>query len=129
MEFLTSENSTSTKKLKITLKDEDANVLSTGYLDQRVGNAILNTGSYAVARLNPGENIITDPITISVPSSAPYKVIIEAAIENTPSTTMENRIRSQPPVRHSQQGRRSQTSHTGRQPQLKRPSTPMPSRC
>ena len=83
MEFLTSENSTSTKKLKITLKDEDANVLSTGYLDQRVGNAILNTGSYAVARLNPGENIITDPITISVPSSAPYKVIIEAAIENT----------------------------------------------
>jgi len=83
MEFLTSENSTSTKKLKITLKDEDGNVLSTGYLDQRVGNAILNTGSYAVARLNPNENIITDPITINVPKSAPYKVIIEAKIENT----------------------------------------------
>ncbi|KAF0143500.1 MAG: fibronectin type III domain-containing protein [Nitrospirae bacterium] len=83
MEFLTSENSGVTTKVKVTLKDEDGNVLSTGYLDQRVGNAILNTGTYAVARLNPNENMITDPITINVPQSAPYKVIIEAKIENT----------------------------------------------
>jgi hypothetical protein len=67
----------------ITLKDEDGNVLSTGYLNQRVGSAIVDTGSYAVARLEPNANITTDYVTLSVPASAPSKVIIEAAIDNT----------------------------------------------
>lgn len=83
MEFLTSENNTKTSKVKVYLKDQDGNVLSTGYLDQRVGTAIVNGNGYAVARLNPNESILTDPITISVPSSAPDTVFIEAVIENT----------------------------------------------
>jgi hypothetical protein len=41
----------------------------------------LDLGNYA--RLNPNENIITEPIKLQVPESAPYKVIIEASIENT----------------------------------------------
>ena len=83
MEFLTSENNGATKKVIVNLKDEDGNLLSTGYLDQRVGNAIINTGVYAVARLNPNESILTEPIPLHVPLTAPYKVVIEAAIENT----------------------------------------------
>ncbi len=83
MEFVTSENSSTTRKVKVILKDEDGNVLSTGYLDQRVGAQIVNTGSYAVARLNPGENILTDAVLLNIPSTAPYKVILEAVIDNT----------------------------------------------
>jgi hypothetical protein len=40
MEFLTSENSKETNKVKITLKDEDGNLLSTGYLSQRTGPVV-----------------------------------------------------------------------------------------
>jgi large repetitive protein len=82
MEFLTSENSKETNKVRITLKDEDGNLLSTGYLSQRTG-PVVNIGSYALARINPGENILTEPIILQVPESAPYKVIIEAEISNT----------------------------------------------
>ncbi len=83
MELVTSENNTKTTKVRINLKDQDGNLLSTGYLDQRVGAAIVNGAGYAVARINPNESFMTDPILLPVPVSAPYKVIIEAVIENT----------------------------------------------
>jgi hypothetical protein len=83
LEFLTSENSGQTKKVSVYLKDEDGNLLSTGYLNQRLGNAIIDTGKYATARLNSGEELTTDPVVLNVPVSAPYKVILEASIENT----------------------------------------------
>ena len=83
MEFLTSETSGLTRKVRVNLYDQDENLLSTGYLNQRVGARIVNTGSYAVARLEPGEDILTDPIILPVPASAPYSVIIEAVIDNT----------------------------------------------
>ncbi len=83
MEFLTSENNGKTTKVKVNLKDQDGNLLATGYLDQRIGSSIVNAAGYAVARINPGETFTTDPITFTVPQTAPYKVIIEAVIENT----------------------------------------------
>lgn len=83
MEFVTSENSGVTHKVKVNLKDEDGNILSTGYLDQRVGAAIVNASGYAVARLDPNTSITTDPITVPVPASAPNNVTIEAVIDNT----------------------------------------------
>ncbi len=83
MEIVTSENNTKTTKVRINLKDQDGNLLSTGYLDQRVGSSIVNGAGYAVARINPNENFLSEPILLPVPVSAPYKVIIEAVIENT----------------------------------------------
>ena len=84
MEIVTSEkNNSVTRKVKVNLKDQDGNLLSTGYLDQRIGSSIVNGSGYAVARINPNESFLTDPITLPVPLSAPYKVIIEAVIENT----------------------------------------------
>jgi RHS repeat-associated protein len=82
MEFLSSENSGSTKKVKVSLKDQDGNVLATGYLNQQTGS-VVNTGSYSVARINPNETFTTDPVTFTVPETAPYAVVIEASIENT----------------------------------------------
>src|SRR5574341_208953 len=83
MEVVTSENNARTTKVRVNLKDQDGNLLSTGYLDQRIGSSIVNGAGYAVARINPNESFITDPILLPVPVSAPYKVIIEAVIENT----------------------------------------------
>lgn len=82
MEFLTSQNNGPTTQVKIMLKDQDGNMLGQGYLNQRTGK-VINSGSYAFARLNPGENMITDPITFDIPASAPYKVKLEAEIQNT----------------------------------------------
>jgi len=43
----------------------------------------VNIGSYALARINPGESFMSGPIIVQVPESAPYRVIIEAEIGNT----------------------------------------------
>lgn len=83
MSFLTSENNGPTGQVKVYLKDQDGNILAQGSLNQRVGAAVVNSGSYATARLNPGETFLSDPITFAVPATAPYKVVIEAQIQNT----------------------------------------------
>jgi fibronectin type 3 domain-containing protein len=82
MEVLTSENNGETRKVKINLKDQDGNLLSTGYLNQRTGN-VVNLGSTAVARIEPGGSFITGPVSLNVPDSSPNRVVIEAIIENT----------------------------------------------
>lgn len=82
MEFVTSESNGKTTKVKINLKDQDGNLLSTGYLDQRVGAAIVNGAGYAVARLDPNTSMTTEPIMLPVPASAPNAVVIEAVIDN-----------------------------------------------
>jgi len=81
MEVITSENNGSTPKFKVNLKDEDGNILSTAYMNQRTG-AVVNVGSYAIARIEPGESFTSDPIALFIPSAAPYKVYVEAVIEN-----------------------------------------------
>ncbi len=83
MEVVTSEAGGVTHKVKVNLKDQDGNLLSTGYLDQRIGALIVNSAEYAVARINPNETFMTDPILLPVPASAPNKVIVEAVVENT----------------------------------------------
>ncbi len=83
MEIVTSENNTKTTKVRVNLKDQDGNILSTGYLDQRIGNAIVNGAGYAVARINPNESFTTEPISVLVPATVPAAVIIEAMIEST----------------------------------------------
>jgi len=82
MEFLTSENNGATNQVRVNLRDVDGNLLATGKLDQRTGN-VVNVGSYAVARLNPGESVLTLPVVFTVPSGAPQRVVIEAIIEKT----------------------------------------------
>ncbi|MDH3973937.1 MAG: RHS domain-containing protein [Deltaproteobacteria bacterium] len=82
MEFLTSQNNGPTNHVAVYLKDEDGNVLASGRLDQRTGG-VVNSSGYASARLEPGESITTDPIIFKVPSSAPFKVYLEAVISNT----------------------------------------------
>lgn len=81
-EFVTSENGGATSHVTVYLKDQDGNVLAQGNLSQRTG-AVVNSGSYATARLQPGENFLSDPITFAVPASAPYKVFLEAVIDNS----------------------------------------------
>ncbi|MBI3754827.1 MAG: hypothetical protein HY265_01515, partial [Deltaproteobacteria bacterium] len=92
MELLTSENNGQTNQVRINLKDQDGNLLATGFLNQRTGSLIINSGlpsnvsiggNYATARIEPGNSLLTDPITFTVPESAPYKVYIEADIQNT----------------------------------------------
>ncbi|MBI1921543.1 MAG: Ig-like domain-containing protein [Geobacter sp.] len=83
MSFLTSENNGPAGQVKVYLKDQDGNVLAQGNLNQRTGSLVVNSGSYATARLNPGESFLSDPISFAVPSTAPYKVILEAQIQNT----------------------------------------------
>ncbi|HEY6871735.1 MAG TPA: Ig-like domain-containing protein [Geobacteraceae bacterium] len=82
-EFLTSENNGATSHVTVTLKDEDGNTLAQGHLNQRTGGAVVNSGSFATARLEPGESFLSDPITFAIPASAPYKVSLEAKIDNT----------------------------------------------
>ncbi|MBI5694879.1 MAG: hypothetical protein HZC51_03925 [Nitrospirae bacterium] len=85
MDFVTSENGGATSRAVVTLKDEDGNVLAQGKLNQRAdfsGN-IINGASYAVARIAPGESFTTDEITFPVPATAPYAVVIDAAISGT----------------------------------------------
>ena len=82
MEFLTSQGGGPTNQVLVNLIDQDGNLLATGSLDQRTGN-VVNVGSYTLARINPGESFLTDPITFTVPVSAPYRVMVEAVIENT----------------------------------------------
>lgn len=82
-EFLTSENNGPTSHVRITLRDQDGNALAQGNLDQRTGAAVVNSGAYATARLEPGDSFLSDPVTFTIPSSAPFKVSLEAAIDNT----------------------------------------------
>jgi hypothetical protein len=80
-EFLTSENGGPTSHVKVNLRDQDGNLLAQGSMDQRTG-AVINFGSYAVARLDLGESFLSEPITFAVPATAPYKVSIEVLIDN-----------------------------------------------
>ncbi len=80
MEFLTSQNGP-TSEITVLLKDQDGNVLGQGNLDQRTD--VINSSNYATARLNPGETFLLKPVEFNVPASAPYKVRIEAEIQNT----------------------------------------------
>ncbi len=82
-EILTSENNGPTAQVTVNLRDQDGNLLAQGSLDQRTGSAVVNSAGYATARLNPGENFLSDPITFTVPSNAPYKVSLETQIQNT----------------------------------------------
>ena len=83
MELLTSENNGPTAQVKVMLKDQDGNLLAAGFLNQRIGSLIVNSGNYATARIEPGNSFLSDPITFTVPTSAPFKVFIEADIQNT----------------------------------------------
>ncbi len=82
MEFLTKQGYGPTSQVRVNLRDEDGNLLATGRLNQSTGG-VINVGSYAVARLAPGESFLTAPVTFTVPVSAPSRVVIEAIIENT----------------------------------------------
>jgi hypothetical protein len=82
MEFLTSENGGPTPHVTVTLTDQDGNLLAQGNLNQQTGS-VVNTGSYATARLEPGESFLSDPITFAIPSSAPVSVSLSAAIGTT----------------------------------------------
>lgn len=82
-EFLTSETNGPTSQVTVYLRDQDGNLLAQGNLDQRTGSAVVNSGPYATARLNPSENFLSDPITFTVPANASYKVILDVQIRNT----------------------------------------------
>jgi fibronectin type 3 domain-containing protein len=82
MSFLTSENNGPTGQVKLYLKDQDGNVIAQGNLNQRTG-AVVNSGSYATARIEPGGSFLSDPITIAVPATVPARVILDAVIDNT----------------------------------------------
>lgn len=82
MSFLTSENGGATSQVKIYLKDQDGNVLAQGNLNQQTG-AVVNSGGYATARIEPGGSFLSDPITFVIPSTAPYRVVLAAEIANT----------------------------------------------
>lgn len=62
-EFLTSQNGGASSQVKVNLRDQDGNLLATGNLNQRVGSAIVDSGSYATARIEPGNSFLTDAIT------------------------------------------------------------------
>ena len=83
MEFVSSENEGSSSQSKILLLDQDRNILAQGRLAQRAGSRIVDSGSYATVRLEPGESFLSDPITLGVPANAPYKISLEAVIDNT----------------------------------------------
>jgi fibronectin type 3 domain-containing protein len=81
-EFLTSENGGTTPHVRVYLKDQDGNVLAQGNLGQRTGS-VVNSGSYATARLEAGESFLSDPIVFAIPPSAPSAVFLAASIDNT----------------------------------------------
>ena len=83
MEFLTSENGGSTGQVIIYLKNQDGNTLAVGRLDQRTGSQVVNSSSYATARIEPGTSFLSEPIVFAVPESAPTAVMIEAVIAGT----------------------------------------------
>lgn len=82
LSFLTSENGGASSQVVIYLKDEDGNLLAQGNLNQRTGD-VVNSGSYATARIQPGGSFLSDPITFAIPVTAPYKVLLEAVVVNT----------------------------------------------
>ncbi|MBI2412063.1 MAG: hypothetical protein HYV24_02490 [Deltaproteobacteria bacterium] len=110
-EFLTSRNNGPTSEVKVMLKDQDGNLLGQGYLNQRTGN-VVNSGNYALARLSPGENILTEPVTFDVPASAPYKVVIEAEIQNTYYNYNQSGMVTAPGFRQSIETTMAETSYT-----------------
>lgn len=82
LSFVTSENTGPTSQVTVNLRDQDGNILAHGNLDQRTG-AVVNSGAFATARIEPGGNFLSDPITFVIPASAPYKVVLEAVIGTT----------------------------------------------
>jgi len=82
-EYVTSENNGPSSQMQVTLKDQDGNILAKGQMNQRSGDRIIDSGSYATLRLEPGETFLSDPITFSVPISAPTRVILEASATNS----------------------------------------------
>jgi len=82
-DYVTSENSGPSSQIKVLLKDQDGNILAQGMLNQRSGSQVVDTGSYATARIEPGQSFLSDPISFAIPSNAPYKVILEARVANS----------------------------------------------
>lgn len=83
LDFLTSRGGTATSQVTVTLRDQDGNILAQGNLNQRTGTQVVDSGSYATARIEPGQSFLSEPIAFTVPSSAPYAVVVEAAIAGT----------------------------------------------
>jgi hypothetical protein len=81
-EFLTSENGGPTSHVTVNLRDQDGNLLAQGNLNQRTGS-VVNSGSFATARLEPGESFLSDPINFAIPATAPSKVSLETVIDAT----------------------------------------------
>ncbi|HBG08219.1 MAG: hypothetical protein A2075_13330 [Geobacteraceae bacterium GWC2_58_44] len=79
-ELVTSENSGPSGQVTVSLKDQDGNLLAKGALQQQTG-AVVNSGGYATARIEPGGSFLSDPVEFMVPSNAPDKVVIEAQID------------------------------------------------
>jgi fibronectin type 3 domain-containing protein len=83
MDLVTSRNGGASDQIRVLLKDEDGNLLGQASLNQRSGSQVYDTGSYATARIEPGESFLSQPISLRVPESAPYKVILEAQIDHS----------------------------------------------
>lgn len=81
-EVVTSENGGPTSQVKVYLRDQDGNVLAQGSLNQRTGD-VVDSGSYATARIEPGNSFLSVPIRFPIPSNAPYKVVVSAEVGTT----------------------------------------------
>jgi hypothetical protein len=83
MEFISSSNGGPSTQSRVILRDQDGNILAQGSMNQRAGSQVVDSGSYATVRLEPGESFLSDPVTFIVPANAPYKVALEAVIDTT----------------------------------------------
>ncbi|WP_321371198.1 fibronectin type III domain-containing protein [uncultured Desulfuromusa sp.] len=83
MDLVTSRNGGVSDQIRILLKDEDGNLLGQTRLNQRSGSQVFDTAGYATARIEAGESFVTNPISIPVPELAPYKVYLEAQIDQS----------------------------------------------
>jgi RHS repeat-associated protein len=82
-DIVTSERGGPSSQVRVLLKDQDGNILAQGKLNQRVGSQVVDSGTYATVRLEPEESFLSDPVTFTVPATAPYKVTLEAVIDAT----------------------------------------------
>jgi hypothetical protein len=83
MEFISSSNGGPSTQSRVILRDQDGNILAQGSMNQRAGSQVVDSGSYATVRLEPGESFLSDPVTFIVPANATYKVALEAVIDTT----------------------------------------------